>query len=142
MVVKVRRLAAFRALWRAVREGRRHGGPGLGERLSALPRLAGSAARGRYPGLSRFRLVWVALALLYLLSPVDVLPELVLPLLGLGDDAVVALWLAGMFFDETDRFLRWERTAVHPPRSEVPPGVAPPGLTAGGRTIPGHRRRS
>ncbi|MFN2497158.1 MAG: hypothetical protein ABR608_14860 [Pseudonocardiaceae bacterium] len=40
----------------------------------------------------------------------DVLPELVLPLLGLGDDVIVALWLAGTFFDETERFLRWERT--------------------------------
>jgi uncharacterized membrane protein YkvA (DUF1232 family) len=106
---KARRLAAFRALWRAARAGRRHGGPGLRERLIALPRLTGSAARGRYPGLSRLRLAGIGLALLYLISPVDVLPEIVIPLLGLGDDAVVALWLAGVFFDETDRFLRWER---------------------------------
>lgn len=109
-------MAAFRALWRAVRQSRRHGGPGLGERLSAVPRLAGNAARGRYPGLSRLRLAGVALALLYLLSPVDVLPELFLPLLGLGDDTIVALWLAGTFFDETERFLRWEQTAAHAPK--------------------------
>jgi uncharacterized membrane protein YkvA (DUF1232 family) len=114
-MVKTRRVAAFRALWRAVRKGRRHGGPGLRERLSALPRLARSAARGSYPGLSRLRLGGVALALLYLLSPVDVLPELVLTVFGLGDDAIVALWLAGTFFDETERFLRWERAAANSP---------------------------
>ncbi|HEX2300470.1 MAG TPA: YkvA family protein [Pseudonocardiaceae bacterium] len=107
---KIRRLVALRALWRTVREGRRAGGPTVGERFSALPRLAGNAARGRYPGLGGLRLAGIVLALLYLLSPVDVLPELFLPLLGLGDDALVALWLAGTFFDETERYLRWERT--------------------------------
>lgn len=108
-VGKVRRLAAFRSLWRTVRESGRPGHPRLRERLVALPRLVGDAARGRYPGLSRFRLAGVVLALLYLLSPVDVLPEIFLPLIGLGDDVVVALWLAGMFFDETERYLHWER---------------------------------
>lgn len=104
-----RRLSALRALWRAIRRGR-GAGPTLGERLSALPRLVTGAARGRYPGLGRLRLTGIVLALLYLVSPVDVLPELFLPLLGLGDDAVVALWLAGTFFDETDRYLRWVHT--------------------------------
>ena len=106
---KVRRLTALRVLWRAIREGRRAGGPTMGERFSALPRLAGDATRGRYPGLGRLRLAGILLALLYLISPVDVLPELFLPLLGLGDDAIVALWLAGTFFGETERYLRWER---------------------------------
>ena len=32
-----------------------------------------------------------------------------LPLLGLADDGVVALWLAGAFLGETDRYLSWER---------------------------------
>lgn len=108
-IVKPRRVAAFHALWRAIRRGRRAGGPGLRERFSALPRLAGDAVQGRYPGLSRLRLIGIVLALLYVLSPVDLLPELVLPLLGLGDDALVVLWLAGTFFDETERYLRWER---------------------------------
>jgi uncharacterized membrane protein YkvA (DUF1232 family) len=51
-----------------------------------------------------------AIGLAYLLSPVDLLPELVLNVFGLGDDAVVALWLAGAFLVESDRYLRWERT--------------------------------
>ena len=93
-----------------MRDGCRAGGPTLGERLSALPRLVGDSARGRYPGLSRARLAGLGLAVLYLLSPVDLLPELLLPLLGLGDDAIVALWLAGTFFEQSGRYLHWERT--------------------------------
>jgi uncharacterized membrane protein YkvA (DUF1232 family) len=104
-----RRIAALGALWRAVSQGRKPGAPGLGDRLRALPRMAAGAMSGRYPELSRGRLALVVLALAYLVSPVDLVPELFLPLLGLGDDAVVALWLGGAFLVETERFLQWER---------------------------------
>lgn len=104
-----RRLAAFGALWRAVSQGGKAGAPALGDRLRAVPRLATGAVSGRYPELGRGRLALVVLALAYLVSPVDLMPELVLGLFGLGDDAVVALWLGGTFLVETERFLRWER---------------------------------
>lgn len=67
------------------------------------------AVSGRYPGLGRGRLVLLGLAVVYLVSPVDLVPELLLAFLGLTDDAVVALWLGGVFLVETDRFLSWER---------------------------------
>lgn len=105
-----RRIAAFRALWRAVAGSRRPGAPGLGERVRTLPRLLADAVSGRYPGLGRGRLALLALALAYLVSPVDLVPEVLLGLLGLGDDAVVALWLGGALVVETDRYLSWDRT--------------------------------
>jgi uncharacterized membrane protein YkvA (DUF1232 family) len=105
-----RRLAAFTALWRAVSRGQRPGAPDLSERLSALPRMVGDALSGRYAALGRTRLAMLGLALAYLVSPVDLVPEAVVPLVGLADDGVVALWLAGAFLSETDRFLAWERT--------------------------------
>jgi uncharacterized membrane protein YkvA (DUF1232 family) len=51
----------------------------------------------------------IVLALAYLVSPVDLVPEAFLALLGLTDDALVALWLGGAFLAETDHFLAWER---------------------------------
>ena len=106
-----RRLAAFTALWRAVVRGQRPGAPGLGERLSAPSR--GWCGRRCPAGTRR----WDAggwrcspSALAYLISPVDLVPEAVVPLLGLADDGVVALWLAGAFLAETDNYLRWERS--------------------------------
>lgn len=104
-----RRISAFRALWRALAQGRKPGAPGLGERARALPRLVGASLAGRYRGLSRSRLVLFAIGLVYLISPVDLVPELLFNVFGLGDDAVVALWLAGAFLVETDRYLGWER---------------------------------
>ncbi len=84
--------------------------------MRALPRMVGDALSGRYVALGHGRLAMLGLALAYLVSPVDVVPEAVVPLLGLVDDGVVALWLGGAFLAETDRFLAWERdrTAVGP----------------------------
>lgn len=125
-MVRGSRFVAARALWRVFRSGRRPGAPSTAERFRALPRLVGAAARGRYRGLSRGRLALYAVAVVYILSPVDVMPELVLTLLGLGDDTVAALWLVGSFLDETDRFVQWERTgdqhpADHPARADRTP---------------------
>ncbi len=104
-----RRIAAFRALWQALTRSRQPGAPGLGDQLRALPRMVTAAVNGRYPELGRGRLALFVLALAYLVSPVDLVPEALLGLLGLGDDAVVALWLGGAFLAETERFLSWER---------------------------------
>jgi uncharacterized membrane protein YkvA (DUF1232 family) len=119
-IVRAGRLAAFRALWRVARAGHQPGAPSAGERFRALPRLVGGAVRGNYPGLGRGRLALFALGLVYIVSPVDVMPELVLTLLGLGDDTVVALWLAGSFLDETERYLRWERACPEQRASQPP----------------------
>jgi len=108
--IRPRRIAAFRALWRAVVQGRRSGAPGFAVRLRSLPRMITGAVTGRYPELGRGRLALFVLAVAYIVSPVDLVPEAFLALLGLGDDAVVALWLGGAFLVETDRFLEWERT--------------------------------
>ncbi len=114
------RIAAFHALWRAIVRGNRPGAPGLGDRLRSLPRMVSAALSGRYAELGRGRLAMLVLALAYLVSPVDLVPEVFLGLLGLGDDAVVALWLGGALLVETDRYLDWERQqprVVDAPRS-------------------------
>ena len=113
------RIAAFGALWRAVVAGGQPAAPDFGDQLRSLPRMIGAAVSGKYAELGRGRLALLALALAYLVSPVDVVPEALLGLLGLGDDAVVALWLGGALLVETDRFLAWERQ--QPTVVEAPP---------------------
>jgi uncharacterized membrane protein YkvA (DUF1232 family) len=114
--LRPRRLAALTALWRALSRGRQPGAPTLTERVHAAPRMVGGALSGRYAALGRTRLALLGLALAYIVSPVDLVPEAFVPLLGLADDGVVALWLAGAFLAETDRYLAWERDrpAVEP----------------------------
>jgi uncharacterized membrane protein YkvA (DUF1232 family) len=106
------RFAAVGAVWRALRAGHRPGTPGVGERLRAVPRLVKATLLGRYVGTTRARLALMAVAALYVISPVDLVPELFVPLLGLIDDAFVLAWLAGAVLLETERFIDWERRRV------------------------------
>jgi uncharacterized membrane protein YkvA (DUF1232 family) len=52
----------------------------------------------------------MAAASLYILSPLDAIPELFTAFIGLIDDAFVVTWLTGALLSETERFLEWEAT--------------------------------
>lgn len=111
------RAGVIGVVWRVLRDARRPGGAGLRERLASLPRLARSTMTGRYGGMGRGRLLGMVLAAIYVVSPVDLVPEAFLGPLGLADDLGVAAWLAGALLVETDRYLEWEST-----RPTVVPG--------------------
>jgi uncharacterized membrane protein YkvA (DUF1232 family) len=108
MAVRKGRVAAFVALARALRASGRPGSPGIGAQLSAVPRMLKLGLSGRYPGLSKGRILLALLGVLYIVAPVDLVPEVFFGLFGLGDDAFVAAWVAGALLGETDAFLRWE----------------------------------
>jgi uncharacterized membrane protein YkvA (DUF1232 family) len=103
------RWGALRSLATAFRTATRPGTPGVGTRLTAIPRLAWATFRGEYSGTSRGRLFLIVGALFYVVSPIDLVPELVMPFIGLGDDALVISWIAVALINETESFLDWER---------------------------------
>lgn len=113
MAKTLKRVAAFTALARALRAGSR-GGPSLGRRLAALPRMIAATLRGEYDG--GLRLAMMVAAAAYVVSPIDLVPEALLTIFGLADDALMISWLAGSVLAETERFLEWEarRAAVIP----------------------------
>ncbi|APU17982.1 MULTISPECIES: YkvA family protein [Actinoalloteichus] len=76
-------------------------------RLRAVPRLIRSAGR-EYPGMRRRHLALWALAGVYLISPIDLIPE-ILPIIGFTDDAALLFWLVGDVSTNSGRFLNWER---------------------------------
>jgi uncharacterized membrane protein YkvA (DUF1232 family) len=100
-----RRFVALSALWAALRG--RLSGPALTERLRAVPAMTRDVASGRFTGVGRARLFATVAAFAYLVLPLDVIPEALLGLLGLVDDAVVAAWVAGSVLDATGRYLVW-----------------------------------
>jgi uncharacterized membrane protein YkvA (DUF1232 family) len=85
------------------------------ERARALPRLLRAARQEGYAGLPKSRMALWVLALVYLVSPIDILPEL-LPIIGVADDAGVAVWLLTSVSTATGLYLRHERD-----RSKLPP---------------------
>lgn len=102
------RLKLIATVVSVVRATTRPGAPSLGSRVEAVPRLVRATLSGRYVGTTRGRLGLLAGAAAYIVSPVDLVPEAVLPVLGAVDDAVVISWAVKTLVEETDRFLAWE----------------------------------
>jgi uncharacterized membrane protein YkvA (DUF1232 family) len=86
------------------------------ERARALPRLLRAAKAEGYTAVSGGQKTLWVLALVYLVSPIDVLPDL-LPVIGVADDAGVAVWLFTSVSTAAGLYLRHERE-----RRGLPPG--------------------
>jgi Protein of unknown function (DUF1232) len=96
------------------------GTPGLGRRITAIPRLIKASIKGEYDG--GMRLFLMAAASVYIVSPIDAIPEAIFLFVGLIDDAFVTSWLVGTLLAETERFLEWEKNQGRGPA--VVPGEA------------------
>jgi len=107
-VARSMRWGVFLSLAKAFRTATRPGTPGLGTRLTCLPRLVRATLRGDYTGTSRLRLLLISGALLYLISPIDLVPVVLVPFIGLSGDALVISWMAASLINATESFLRWE----------------------------------
>jgi uncharacterized membrane protein YkvA (DUF1232 family) len=110
MSAKLRRYNALLAFARAFKPGT----PGVGRRVSAIPRMVKATFRREYDG--GWRLFLMALASVYIISPIDAIPEAIFLVFGLIDDAFVATWLVGALLSETERFLLWEESRAAKPK--------------------------
>ena len=75
--------------------------------FQALIRLVVAYARGLYRQIPIDRLVVVVAGLIYVVSPVDVIPDAI-PVAGFLDDATVIAWVIKTVRDELDEFRDWE----------------------------------
>ncbi|MEU7000292.1 YkvA family protein [Nonomuraea sp. NPDC046570] len=87
-------------------------------RVRAIPRMLGAVTRGKYPGMAKGRLALLALGVVYIVSPIDVIPDF-LVLIGVADDFGVFLWLMGSLLGESGRYVDWERKIIQ--GATVPP---------------------
>ena len=88
------------------------GPTGFMARVGSIPRMVRDVLRGDFDGLSRGRLLMMVLAVLYIVSPVDLLPEAILTIPGLADDAAVAAWLVASLLGATSAYRLWENGQV------------------------------
>jgi uncharacterized membrane protein YkvA (DUF1232 family) len=112
---RARAFAYAGAVTRALRLATRPGGPSLGDRASAVPRMVRAVASGAYSGTSAGRLALVAAGVVYVVSPVDLMPEAILGVLGLADDVMVLGWVTTTLVEETEKFLEWEQSTGQAP---------------------------
>jgi uncharacterized membrane protein YkvA (DUF1232 family) len=89
----------------------------FGRRVASLPGLVRDTVNGRYDGLGRGRLAMMAIAVVYIVSPVDLLPEALLTLPGMMDDAAVAAWLIASLMGATAAYQAWGSQGAGPSTS-------------------------
>lgn len=77
--------------------------------LPLLARLLRAWKNGSYPGLSLRTLASLAAALLYVVSPIDLVPDFI-PGIGMIDDVVVLALLLQSLAQDLAVFRAWEQT--------------------------------
>ncbi|UVT17732.1 MAG: DUF1232 domain-containing protein [Nitrospira sp.] len=77
-----------------------------------LVRLLKAWKNGSYRGLSLRTLASLAAAILYVLSPVDLIPDFI-PGIGLIDDAAVLTFLLHSMAQDLAAFRTWEQSRVN-----------------------------
>ncbi|TDC74588.1 YkvA family protein [Actinomadura sp. 7K507] len=103
-----RSAAAAGQAWQIYRETLEPEAPGLWQRARAVPRMLKSVLRGQYKGMSVGTLGLLALGLVYIISPIDAIPDMI-PVVGIVDDTGMALWMATVLVKAAGDFVAWER---------------------------------
>lgn len=105
----------------------------LPRRVMAVVPMVRDTLAGRWPGAPRFRVLGGMAGIVYLLSPLDFLPEALLGPFGLGDDLALAAVSVAALLSAAEDYLDAREVAagVRPGHGDVIPGVVLDGGTAG-----------
>ena len=76
-----------------------------------LIRLVTAYINGSYHQISTYTIVSGLAVLLYVLSPIDLVPDAI-PILGFLDDAALIAWFMDRFRVELEHFKSWEETSA------------------------------
>lgn len=79
----------------------------LREKIGVLTRLLKSYATGDYKAVPWKTLTRIIAVLIYFLSPIDFIPD-ILPVVGFTDDIALVLWLFNAIGDDLEAFRQWE----------------------------------
>jgi uncharacterized membrane protein YkvA (DUF1232 family) len=83
------------------------------ENLSTLRRMLRAYRQGDYKEIPWQSLVLILASLLYFVSPIDFIPDL-LPLVGFTDDIAVIFWVYNSIKSDIENFRQWESSQVAP----------------------------
>ncbi len=78
------------------------------DKLSLLVRMVRAYGKREYTVVPIKTITRIVAVLIYFLSPIDLVPDL-LPVIGLTDDVALLLWLFNALSDDIDAFKIWEK---------------------------------
>lgn len=88
-------------------------------------RLVRNYVSGEYRQIETSTIVSALGVLLYVLSPVDLVPDFI-PVIGFLDDLALLSWFVDKFQDEIARFREWEKTHAAQETDDIPAASATP----------------
>ena len=77
----------------------------LGARMSAVLPMLRDAFTGRWPEASKGRLTAALLGVLYVVSPLDLMPEIILGPFGIFDDVAIAALCVAVLMSSAEQWL-------------------------------------
>lgn len=83
----------------------------LKEKFSILGRLCKAYILGHYREVPWKAMIVVVAAIVYFISPIDLIPDFI-PVTGLSDDFAVLIWVYNTVHIEIDKFLMWEKSKL------------------------------
>lgn len=89
---------------RGVAEGIRE----VKDQLQLMIRLIKAYATGEYRDVAAKSMATVVGVLVYFVSPLDLIPD-VLPILGIADDVALVVWMFNVLEKEMSKFSDWEK---------------------------------
>lgn len=97
----------------------------LGRRVLAVPPMIWAVLRGRWRGVPKFRVMAGMAGIVYVLVPIDFIPEAVLGPFGLGDDLALAALSVAALLSAAEDYLdaRFGTAGVAASKGEVITGT-------------------
>ncbi|MFY7828214.1 MAG: YkvA family protein [Flectobacillus sp.] len=83
----------------------------LTDKLTTLSRMVKAYVSGQYRIVPWPTILKIVAVLIYFVSPLDVIPD-ILPIIGLTDDLAIVLWLFRALQEDIENFEAWERNQL------------------------------
>lgn len=80
---------------------------GFAKKIPDIFRMVRMWRKGEYP-MRSIDIILPLLGVLYIISPIDILPEVAVPVIGVLDDLAVLSLTIPKLIKEVDKFLLWE----------------------------------
>ena len=84
---------------------------GFIQKIKTLSRMAKAFKAREYKEFPWKSIVLIIAGLIYFLSPIDFIPD-ILPILGFSDDAAIVFWIFNSLENEINKFIQWEQSKI------------------------------
>lgn len=92
-------------------------------RLTVIPKMLRDAFTGRWPQAPFARIIGGVLGIVYVISPIDLMPEFLLGPFGVADDIALAALAVAALLSSAEDYLDAQAAEAAPGAGDVIPGV-------------------